>query len=151
MVISIVCLFFTGISASILVKSHAKIIEILLNDLPHKTKMIYGIVVGASALFYVFSIMSQILITVGSSKKIKRLLVPFMVFLVLDLLFVGINWYWNIFSQQSRTPDYSSYLILNIPLFFKAGITSYFLVIVVRFYKELSSRDRLQTGLVLTT
>ena len=98
-------------------------------------------------MWYVFSMTSPIISIVGSSKNNKCLLIPFIICLVLHLLaYIRCGIYYR---TQICHAHYSVQLTLFIPLSIGFGITIYFLLIVLQFYKELASRSRLQPEIVL--
>jgi hypothetical protein len=96
-------------------------------------------------IWYAFSIPCQILSIVGSRKNNKWLLIPFIICLVLALLsyiVAGIYYGTQIWHAHHG-------LIPFIQMSIGFGTTIYILVIVVQLYKQIASRARLQTELVL--
>ena len=139
LVISSLCLLFTGFSFGYSAKK-------VILSISHPNGLVSVIGIGILVL-NVFGITSQILSIVGSSKNNKCLLIPFIIWLVLQLLaYIGCGIYNR---TQICHAHYSVQLTLFIPLSIGFGITIYFLVIVLQFYKELASRSRGQPEIVL--
>ena len=123
--------------------------------LTHINGGLLGIGVGFQAaiyIFYVFSMTSQILSIIGAIKNNKCLLVPFMVCLVLKIvLCIGVGIFVVVLiGQYDLTPLVPR---IFIPLSITIGVCTYFLTLVIKFYKELSSGwiDGVQPGMVLPT
>jgi hypothetical protein len=132
LVISSLCLLFTGFSFGYSAKK-------VILSISHPNGLVSVIGIGILVL-NVFGITSQILSIVGSSKNNKCLLIPFIIWLALQLLaFVGSGIYCGMVNMQ----------LLIIPLAIGCGITTSFLVTVVRFYKALLSRANLQPDVEL--
>ena len=134
-IISCICLLFTGFATGSY--KYAIIYLTWSNGL-------FTAIGSCILIWIVFVITSQILSIVGSSKNNKCLLIPFIISLVLWLLIqIGFGIYIGVLL---RHPDYSEILIM---LSIGVGISTYFLVIVVKYYKELMARARLQPERVL--
>ena len=139
-VISSISLIFTGFTA--LSRANELIFLIF-----HKNDTASAIGRGILILI-VFLITSKVLSIVGSFKNKKCLLIPFMISLVLnwffELNFIGLGIYHGMLYPHFPY-DANDLLCYSIGF----GLTTYFLVIVVQFYKELTARARLQPEMVL--
>ena len=115
-----------------------------------------GIALAVQIPIYVFCILSDVLCLVGAIKNNKRFLVPFIVKMVLllsaDAVIAILFIYWGatVGSLMASTNDQdlqnvagafgaTILFVLLIPLLIGIGIGIYFLVIVVRYFKEISS------------
>ena len=137
-VISSICLVFTVCATAILFFFH--LFTLSSTSFPfHYNGPASAIGIGM-LVWNVFALTSEVLSIVGSDKNNKRLLIPFIISLVLNLL-------GYIVYGITLIPHAPAISVLGY--FIGFGFTTYFLVTVVQFYKELTARARLQPEMVL--
>ena len=155
-VIAVICLIFTLGAAGTIGGLMAKTRDTVTTDERLDNGGNMGGALAIQIPIYLVSIMCDVLCLVGAIKGNKCMLVPFMVKMVLLILadaavaillivsggMVGsfITGSTNDSNVQSLAGALSATIfILLIPLLIGIGIAIYFLVIVVRYFKELSS------------
>ena len=113
----------------------------------HPNERVAGI--GSVILIWdVFAMTSQILSIVGSRKNNKCLLIPFIISLVLQLLwYIGLCICYGTLIRHAHDVAAVATMFMSSVLGF--GLTTYFLVIVVQFYNALLSRASLQPEIEL--
>ena len=150
MVISIICLIFTGLGSLNLISTFAQFASGRATSGDVYT--LYGgnitIALGVQIIIYVYWFVSEILGLVGAIKNNKCLLVPFMISLCLTILgCVGVTILMIILGSQSLShfgPHGGGIggiilFLIIIPISIVLGLSIYFLVIIVKFYNELES------------
>ena len=156
-VISIICLVMTGLGALNLISTFGAFRS---GYNTADANYLYGgnvaIAITVQILIYTSWIASDVCCLVGAIKNNKCLLIPFMIKMSLTILIfcVGIIMclYFALLTGAAiSTADNQDFqhaagslaaiyfFILLIPLFIGIGIAIYFLTIVVKYYKELSS------------
>ena len=96
--------------------------------------------IGVQISIYVCWVVSEVLCLVGAVKKHKWLMIPFIICICLTILgCIGAT-----ISLYLMHPDefLSCYFLIcrSLPWLIPLGLSIYFLVIIVNFYKELASR-----------
>ena len=134
-VIAIVCITFT--SAIIICLAPLQHYSVL-----HDISLFYDEDSGASicvpSAIYVLHIVSYILCFVAASKRTECLLVPFMILTSLQiLLWLGLSIFVVYIGASSSTLNSWIWPLL-IPLAIALILSTHFLVIVARFYREIS-------------
>ena len=153
MVISIICLIFTGLGSLNLISTFAQFTSGSATSGDVYT--LYGgnitIALGVQILIYVYWFVSEILCLVGAIKNNKCLLIPFMICLCLTILgCVGVTvkmiilgseslWAQRAFGQPGVGIGGIIWFLMIIPIGIVLGLSIYFLVIIVKFYNELKS------------
>ena len=157
-VIAIICLVFTGLGALNLISA---IGGFLHNTVTADANLLYGgnmgLALGTQILIYTLFLLSDGLCLVGALKNNKCLLWPFFIKMTLQILgLLGLAIFFVV--QGAKAGNYISgeindqdvrhatisfgalfFFLLLIPLLITISISIYFLVIVVKFYSELSS------------
>ena len=164
MVISIICLIFTGLGSLNLISTVAQSSSGQATS--SDVNLFYGgnttIALGVQILIYVYWVVSEILCLVGASNRYqpgtsKCLLIPFMICMCLTILgcvgvtlllifygSLGAHAVSHIGSEGNVVGAIGSIGVLAvflmiIPAIIVLGLSIYFLVIIVKFYKELDS------------
>ena len=159
MVISIICLIFTGLGSLNLISTVAQSSSGQATS--SDVNLFYGgnttIALGVQILIYVYWVVSEILCLVGAIKNNKCMLIPFMICMCLTILgcvgatillvfygTLGAHAVGYVGAQSGVLGAIGSIGVLAvflmiIPAFFVLGLSIYFLVIIVKFYKELES------------
>ena len=158
-VISSICLFFTGIGALNLISTFGAFSS---GSITVDADLIYGgsvaVAITVQILIYTSWIASDVCCLVGAIKNNKCLLIPFMIKMSLTILFflagIIICLYYALLTgavisattQNHQTTQHVAgslaaiyFFLLLVPLFIGIGISIYFLTIVVKYYKDLSS------------
>ena len=151
MVISIICLILTGIASLDFIMAIGKLtsghftsneVSTLVGGGFYSPASIFALVV--QILISIYWIVSEVLCLAGAIKNKKCLLIPFMIGLCLPILgCVGLI-ILIIISGFLDAHPHDPYgkmglLIFVIPICIILGLNIYFLVIIVKFYKELAS------------
>ena len=164
MVISIVCLILTCLGPLNFISTSSQSASKTPESSPDSSQSSDGntgkqflIELGVQIFIYVYWIVSEISCLVGAIKNNKCLLIPFMICMCLTILgCVGATIYLVFFGVLgAHAVGYvgaqSGFLgalgsigvlavfLMIIPAFFVLGLSIYFLVIIVKFYKELES------------
>ena len=158
MVITIMCLIFTGLGSLNLIGT----VLALAHNVPTlEAYVFYGgdmrVTLGVQVLVYAYCLVSDILGVCGVMQNNKCLLLPFIIKLALQILGffgyivffvvkgsnVGDSIHREVENHELRhaagTVSAIFFFLLIVPLIIAIGITTYFLVIVARYYSELSS------------
>ena len=158
-VISILCLIFTALGALNLISTIGAFLAGTTSTTDAKLFFNGDVNVSLAVqiLIYVFCIVSEILCFVGAMKNNKCLLVPFIIqksLTILALAAIAILFiFWGSVAGQAlvETTDDRDvrtvfgtlgafmFFLLLIPIFIGIGISIYFLVIVVKYFQEISS------------
>ena len=165
MVISIICLILTGLASldfiltiGNLARGHFASNEVstLVGGGVYSHASIFALVV--QILFSIYWIVSEVLCLAGAIKNSKCLLIPFMIGLCLPILgCIGLIILMIISGYLDGHPHdpygKMDLLIFMIPICIILGLSIYFLVMIVKFYKELASGivDGQREGVVLQT
>ena len=158
-VISILCLIFTALGALNLISTIGAFLAGTTSTAD--ANLFFGgdmnVSLAVQILIYVFCIVSEVLCLVGAMKNNKCLLVPFIIEMsltILALAFIAILFiYWGavagsalVGSTDNRdvhnvvgTLGTFMLFLLLIPIFIAIGLSIYFLVIVVKYFQEISS------------
>ena len=165
MVISIICLILTGLASLDFIITIGKLtsghftsneVSTLVGGGVYSPASIFALVV--QILISIYWIVSEVLCLAGAIRNNKCLLIPFIIGLCLPILgCVGLI-ILVIISGFLDAHPHDPYgkmglLIFVIPICIVLGLSIYFLVIIVRFYKELASGivDGQREGVVLQT
>ena len=165
MVISIICLILTGLASLDFIITIGKLssghftsneVSTLLGGGVYSPASVFLLVLQISISIY--WIVSEVLCLAGAIKNNKCLLIPFMIGLCLPILgCVGLIILMIIYGFLDAHPHdpYGKIdlLVRMIPICIILGFSIYFLVIIVKFYKELASGivDGQREGVVLQT
>ena len=165
MVISIICLILTGIASLDFIVTIGKLtsghftsneVSTLVGGGVYSPASIFALVVQISISIY--WIVSEVLCLAGAIKNNKCLLIPFMIGLCLPILgCVGLIIIMIISGFLDAHPHdlygKMGLLIFVIPICIILGLSIYFLVIIVKFYKDLASGivEGQSEGVVLQT
>ena len=160
-VIAIICLIFTALGALNLIGTIGAFNAGTRDAVTTDARLFYGgdmgIALGVQIPIYLFCILSDVLCLVGAIKNSKPFLVPFIVKMVLlllaDAVIAILFIYWGAtvgslmagsandqgFQNVAGAFSATIFFVFLIPLLIGIGIAIYFLVIVVRYFKEISS------------
>ena len=101
-----------------------------MNDINHILGGNFDVVVGIQAVIHIFWIISAILSIVGAQKNSKWLLVPFMIGMIVQIIFYIICIIYVVHEAL--------FAIFIFPLLIPLVISFYFATISIRFHAELS-------------
>jgi len=173
-VIAIICLIFTALGSLNLIGTVGLFIS---GQVTPQVNMIYGgsntLALFIQVIVYAFWIGSEIMCLVGAIKNNKCLLIPFIICLSLTILAcIGFAIFFILLGSQAldaltsidhqfkNDEDFQNaaatfgsifFFLMIVPLLIVLGLTIYFLVIVVKYYNEISSGvvSGQQDGMVL--
>ena len=146
-VISIICLVITGLSA--LWFGFTTVATFIRGDVDKLNYFIdgenIGNVVGIIAVIHPLWITSQSLSIVGAVKNNRWFLLPFMICLILQTSSCGLSAYFIYLGMSDgcymnfRMKFVCPWVTHILPLLIATGVSIYFFVITIKFYRELSS------------
>jgi len=146
-VISIICLVFTGLGSLELIGSVTAVISA---QVTREANLIYGgsneLALGIHILLFATWLVAEILCLIGALKNKKFFLIPFIIVQCLTIvaIVVFVTFFIIMAHKTSADATHESYAaiffyILVIPLLVVLGLTIYFLTITIKFFQELSS------------
>ena len=152
--IAIICIILSVLGSLRVISALSELVTGVTST---ETDFVYGgsaaLVIGIHIPAFVFVLISEILCLVGAIKNNKCFLVPFMIVQCLTILLcIGLGILFIYFGIVLESSEYGYdgnndlarlgrivFFMLLIPLLIVAGLAIYFLVIVAKFYSELSS------------
>jgi len=145
-VVSIICLVFTGLGSFELIGS---VTAVIAAQATAEANLLYGgsleLALGIHILLFATWFVSEVLCLIGAIKNKKLFLIPFIVVQCLTIVAIVVFViFFIILAQKPSADEYESYApiffyILIIPFLIALGLTIYFMTITIKFYQELSS------------